>query len=167
MSKANAMNVIASRSEMRNDDVNMSKFNIFTLRANQRIYQEIIAKRNLDKHYIEALEALLQENSIELPVLDRSVPSKKKTIEDFDGSHEALSVLLMKIRKLQQIHQVQICFKDLGYWTKSPKPYIPTVGTTIRDMFIGHGPKERVDILKGLTGDIRLSYEQKAALLTI
>ena len=160
MSKATAMNVASSRSETKNDDVNMSKFNIFTLRANQRIYQEIIAKRNYDKHYIEALEALLQENSIELPVIERNLPSQLKAISDFDGSHGALKALLMKVRSLQQIHQVQICFKDLGYWTKSHKPHIPTVGTTIRDMIIGHGPKERVDILKGLTGDNLCSLDQ-------
>jgi hypothetical protein len=166
MSKATAMNVITSRSEVKNDDVNMSKFNIFTLRANQRIYQEIIAKRNYDKHYIEALEALLQENSIELPVLERNAPSPLKAVADFDGSHGALNALLMKIRNLQQIHQVQICFKDLGYWTKSPKPHIPTVGTTIRNMFIGYGPKERVDILKGLTGSHHCSLEQMNTELT-
>lgn len=147
------MNVITSRSEIQNDDLNMSKFNIFTLRANQRIYQEIIAKRNYDKHYIEALEALLQENSIQLPVIDRNIAPNTPAIAHFDGSYGALKALLMKVKNLQHVHQVQICFKDLGYWTKSPKPYIPTVGTTIRDMFIGHGAKERVDILKGLTGD--------------
>lgn len=135
------------------DEMKMSKFNIFTLRANHRVYKDIIEKRNSDRQYIEALEALLRENNLELPEIDRNVPSEPKNrMGSLDGSPEALNALLMKVKDLQHTYHVQICFKDLGYWTMSPKPYIPTVGTTIRNVFIGHGPKQRVDILKGLTG---------------
>jgi hypothetical protein len=36
-----------------------------------------------------------------------------------------------------------------------PKTQIPTVGSTVRDLFLfGTGPKQRVDILKNLTGRI-------------
>lgn len=150
------------------DEMKMSKFNIFTLRANHRVYKEIIDKRNSDRQYIEALEALLREHNVELPEVHSNVPSVPKNhMGPLDGSPEALNALLMKVKDLQHIYHVQICFKNLGYWTMSPKPYIPTVGTTIRNMIIGHGPKERVDILKGLTGNRRTGPTVSAFTFTV
>ena len=139
------------------NEVAISKFNIFTLRTNQRIYKEIIAKRNMDKQYIEALEAMLLLHSIDLPEREALLTTKNPISQShhlgtIDGSPEALTNLLTKVKDLQRMYNVQICFKDLGYWTNARKPYIPTVGTTVTDWFIGHGPKSRVDILKGLTG---------------
>ena len=144
---------VSSQKEFKNDEAIMSKFNIFTLRANQRIYQEVIAKRNSDRNYIEALEAVLRQNNLEFPDLERNVPPPRKNrIGSIDGSPEALNDLLMKVKGLQRVYHVQICFKDVGYWTMSQKAHIPTVGTRLKDIFFGHGPKHRVDILKGLTG---------------
>ena len=144
---------ISSQKELRSEEAVMSKFNIFTLRANQRIYQEVIAKRNLDRNYIEALEAILRQNNLDFPDLDRDIPLPRKSrIGSIDGSPEALNDLLMKVKGLQRVYHVQICFKDVGYWTMSQKAHIPTVGTRLKDIFFGHGPKHRVDILKGLTG---------------
>jgi hypothetical protein len=146
---------VSTQKEVKSDDAVMSKFNIFTLRANQRIYQEVIAKRNLDRNYIEALEAILRENNLDLPEVERDIPLPRKSrIGSIDGSPEALNELLMKVKGLQRVYHVQICFKDIGYWTMSQKAHIPTVGTRLKDMFFGHGPKHRVDILKGLTGRI-------------
>lgn len=148
------MNVITQK-DVKSDEAVMSKFNIFTLRANQRIYQEVIAKRNLDRNYIEALEAILRENNLDLPEVERDLPLPRKSrIGYIDGSPEALNELLMKVKGLQHVYHVQICFKDVGYWTMSQKAHIPTVGTRLKDIFFGHGPKHRVDILKGLTGRI-------------
>lgn len=144
---------VSTQKEVKSDEAVMSKFNIFTLRANQRIYQEVIAKRNLDRNYIEALEAILRENNLDLPEVERDIPHPRKSrIGSIDGSPEALNELLMKVKGLQRVYHVQICFKDVGYWTMSQKAHIPTVGTRLKDIFFGHGPKHRVDILKGLTG---------------
>lgn len=144
---------VSTHKELKSDEAVMSKFNIFTLRANQRIYQEVIAKRNLDRNYIEALEAILRENNLDLPEAERDIPHPRKSrIGSIDGSPEALNELLMKVKGLQRVYHVQICFKDVGYWTMSQKAHIPTVGTRLKDIFFGHGPKHRVDILKGLTG---------------
>ena len=84
------------------NEVAISKFNIFTLRANQRIYQEIIAKRNMDRQYIEALEAILLLNSIQLPErVDNSGPAlpapRPTTLGQIDGSAEQLHALLTKV----------------------------------------------------------------------
>lgn len=144
---------VSSQREFKSDEAIMSKFNIFTLRANQRIYQEVIAKRNSDRNYIEALEEILRQNNLDFPDLERDVPPPRKSrIGSIDGSPEALNDLLMKVKGLQRVYHVQICFKDVGYWTMSQKAHIPTVGTRLKDIFFGHGPKHRVDILKGLTG---------------
>ena len=146
---------IPSRHEPPHDEVAISKFNIFTLRTNQRIYREIIAKRNMDRQYIEALEAILLLNRINLPERESITASEvphQRHLEAIDGSSEALTGLLAKIRDLYEMYHVQICFKDLGYWTNSTKPYIPTVGSTMANLITGRGPKYRVDILKGLTG---------------
>ncbi|KAJ1423367.1 P-loop containing nucleoside triphosphate hydrolase protein, partial [Ochromonadaceae sp. CCMP2298] len=46
-------------------------------------------------------------------------------------------------------------FRDLTYWTSAPEKRIPTVGSTLKKMLLGAGPKHRVDILKGLTGRLQ------------
>lgn len=53
---------------------------IFTLRANQKIYVEMIAKRNADKQYIESLEKILVNNNLDLP-------EKFEEIEMLQGSY--------------------------------------------------------------------------------
>ena len=150
-----SVNYVSNRQNLPYDEVADRKFRVFTLRANQRIYNEIVARRNMDRQYIEALEAILLLNRINIPDRDSIVTARnpdQRHLEAIDGSSEALANLLAKIKDLHQIYHVQICFKDLGYWTNSTKPYIPTVGSTMTNIFIGHGPKHRVDILKGLTG---------------
>lgn len=65
--------------------------------------------------------------------------------------------LISALEKLKELHKpfhVTIDFKDLSLWAMAPKEKIETVGTAILQMFMGSGPKHRVDILKGLTGRI-------------
>lgn len=160
-------NFVSTRQHLSYDDVADRKFRIFTLRANQRIYNEIVARRNMDRQYIEALEAILLLNRISIPDRESIATARnpdQRHLEAIDGSSEALASLLAKIKDLHQIYHVQICFKDLGYWTNSTQPYIPTVGSTMAKMFIGHGPKHRVDILKGLTGDSPVSTYYRVSI---
>jgi hypothetical protein len=43
------------------------KFSIFTVRANQKIYSDLVSEADARKSYIESLEALLAEHNIPLP----------------------------------------------------------------------------------------------------
>jgi hypothetical protein len=138
------------------DEAAVAKFNIFTLRTNQKIYKEMTAKRNVDRMYIDALEDVIMRGNLTLPErveAGKMVPSGslKRLASTLDDT-EALSDLLVSLKELHRIYRVQICFKDLGYWTMAHAPHIPTVGSAFSDGLFGHGQKHRVDILKNLTG---------------
>jgi hypothetical protein len=87
---------------------------------------------------------------------------------------------MSRLQKLISLLDVDVQFRDLSFWGQplslslhpSPSPHlptrvtslfvgivpktrIPTVGSTIRDLFLfGRRPKQRIDILKNLTGRI-------------
>jgi hypothetical protein len=124
------------------------------------MFQDMMMKRNQDRHYIKKLEELLAEHNVELPPLESdSFLGKAKQLKSGLGilegnlDRDGLNQLLRKMKSYRKLYHVQICFKDISYWTKVPKAVIPTVGTTLRRMVIGSGKKHRVDILKNLTGN--------------
>lgn len=85
--------------------------------------------------------------------LDRDLDSNDESSLDSIDENELISAF-GKVKELQKPFHVTIDFKDLSLWTMAPKENIQTVGTAILQLFMGSGPKHRVDILKGLTGRI-------------
>jgi hypothetical protein len=102
----------------------------------------------------------------EIPKLERPyLGSHLSGLGPMDGTDASLKEVLEKIKELQRNYHVQICFKDLGYWITAAPPRIPTVGTTMKSMVtFGMEHKERVDILKGLTGTIVLGFGKLATI---
>jgi hypothetical protein len=95
------------------------------------------------------IKSLSEKPKMERPYLG----SHLSGLGPMDGTDASLRELFAKIKELQRTYHVQICFKDLGYWITAPPPSIPTVGTTMKSMMtFGMEHKERMDILKNLTG---------------
>jgi ABC-type multidrug transport system ATPase subunit len=73
-----------------------------------------------------------------------------------DGSFESLDKAISRLKPLVNIPQIDVQFRNLSFWGMVPKTRIPTVGSGLRDMFLlgAAAPKQRVDVLKNLTGRI-------------
>jgi hypothetical protein len=128
-------------------------------RANRKIHDELINKRQQELAYIETLKDILAANGIEIPPgPDTEPPQVIRHPEEHvmpDGSFESLNKAVSLLKPLIQIPQIDVQFRDLSFWGLVPKTRIPTVGSTFRDIFLfGTGSKQRVDILKNLTGRI-------------
>jgi hypothetical protein len=141
------------------------KFSSFNVKANRRLYHQMVTKHELDALYIKALEDVLREHNIELPSkaseIDMLTPAKsfrEKQEEEGvlmkDGSIAALHKVLDKVKDFHDTLEVHVQFKNLSYFCMAPEAQIPTVGSTLKKMIMGSGPKQRIDILKDLTGRI-------------
>lgn len=139
------------------------KFSSFNVRANRRVYQKLVAQHELDALYIKALEDVLREHNIELPSTASEINllgaerAKNEEEEDIlmkDGSISALHKVLEKVKDYHNTLEVHVQFKNLSFWRMAPEAQIPTVGSTLKNMFLGSGPKQRINVLKDLTGRI-------------
>ena len=83
---------------------------------------------------------------------DESKPRNPRMMAD--GSLVALAESLKATEGHNKMHEVSIQYRNLTFWNTMPKKTIPTVGSSILKMFMGGGPKERVNIIKDLTGRI-------------
>lgn len=83
---------------------------------------------------------------------DESKPRNPRMMTD--GSLIALAESLKATEGHNKMHEVSIQYRNLTFWNTMPKKTIPTVGSSILKMFMGGGPKERVNIIKDLTGRI-------------
>jgi ABC-type glutathione transport system ATPase component len=71
------------------------------------------------------------------------------------ASPEELEKLFQRLKSLSREFEVNIQYKDLGYWTEVPEnSKLTTIASTLKEMVLGAGPKTRVDILKSATGRI-------------
>lgn len=137
-----------------------AKFSVFNMQANRKIYKEFVGQIERDKLYIAELERMLGEAGIEIaPEVQAKLDPPQKTFHQVgrlmeDGSLNALAASLQVIREQYKTHEVSVQFRDLTYWNMVPKKVIPTVGTALRTFLFGSGPKQRVDIIKQLTGRI-------------
>jgi ABC-type multidrug transport system ATPase subunit len=52
-------------------------------------------------------------------------------------------------------HPVSIVYQDLTLFTMVPEKTISTVGSTLKSLVCGSGPKHRVDIVKNISGRIQ------------
>lgn len=53
------------------------------------------------------------------------------------------------------VHPVSIVYQNVNFFTMVPEKTISTVGSTVKSIFCGSGPKHRVDIVKNISGRIR------------
>jgi len=131
---------------------------MFNVQANRKVFKEFVDQRDIDQRYIDELECLLKSNGIQPPA--RTDPMAKAYQGDHtpidirmqDGSLASLEKSINHVKDHLMTRNFSVQFRDLTYWTLAPERRIPTVGSTLKTMFLGSGPKRRVDILKGLTG---------------
>jgi hypothetical protein len=71
-----------------------------------------------------------------------------------DGSLNSLMKSVTSIKEHNQMHEIYVQYRNLTFWNMVANRKIPTVGSTIRNIVFGSGPKRRVDIIKDLTGRI-------------
>jgi ABC-type multidrug transport system ATPase subunit/ABC-type multidrug transport system permease subunit len=122
----------------------------------------LITQREIDAAYIQTLQTILAANGIEVPALPEvvnheSIPRLLADSEHLmqDGSFESLDKTISKLKQYLHILPIDVQYHDLSFWGMVSKTRIPTVGSTLRDLFLfGTGPKQRVDVLKNLTGRI-------------
>jgi len=146
------------------DSLSPGKFSIFNVRTNRKIYNELMSQRERDALYIQALEEVLRENNISLPPPvteysfrgDKSHSSQQLETPtlDKDGSVTSIETTINRIKQHHMSDEISIQFRNLTFWGMVPERTIPTVGSTLRKMLFGSGPKHRVDILHDLTGRI-------------
>ena len=138
-----------------------STFNVFNMHATRKIYKDFASQIERDRAYIAELERMLGEAGIEIAPevqakLDPPQQQKKLQVGRLmpDGSLTALQRSLQSIKEQYKTHEVSVQFRDLTFWNMVPQRVIPTVGTALKNFILGSGPKQRVDIIKNLTGRI-------------
>ena len=140
-----------------------SKMSVFNVKANRKVQREFIAQHERDKAYITELENLLNEKGVEIPEaiheMKSSLERRKATVQMVgslmaDGSLEALAKSVDLIHQHTNRHEIQVQYRKLTFWSDIAKASIPTVGSTFKNIFVGGGKKERVNIINDLTGRI-------------
>lgn len=145
-------------------------FSVFNVQTNRRIYKEFIDQHERDQAYIAELERLLKDLNVQIP--EKIVQTKRiiahTTSEGADsglmkdGSLAALAKSIDRIKEHTHAYEINVQYKNLTFWNALPPKTIPTVGSALRSMVFGSGPKKRVEIFKDLTGRI---LPQKMTLL--
>eukprot|EP00596_Hydrurales_sp_CCMP1899_P009612 CAMPEP_0119038002 /NCGR_PEP_ID=MMETSP1177-20130426/6649_1 /TAXON_ID=2985 /ORGANISM="Ochromonas sp, Strain CCMP1899" /LENGTH=1597 /DNA_ID=CAMNT_0006999999 /DNA_START=48 /DNA_END=4838 /DNA_ORIENTATION=+ len=150
------------------DDANSTGYNVFTVRTNRRVYQELVELRGEDKWYIDNLEAIMREKGLDIPPrrirkkISQGSIKPSRSIADFDrtigiiddGGYDKVKQMLSKVETLHRKYDVQMAFKDLSFWVMTADAIIPTVGNMMKNLIVGSGKKHKVNILKGITGRI-------------
>ena len=121
-----------------------------------------MSQQERDRFYIAELERLIQSHGIEIPetlVQAHLVPKKpgEQQAERLmkDGSLSSLANTLNRYQDINAAHEIYVQFRNLTFYNNVPKKTIPTVGSALRNIFMGSGPKHRVNIFKDLTGRIQ------------
>lgn len=136
-----------------------SKFSMFNMKANQKIQSQLVEQHEHDAEYIADLEMFVMENGLRIP--DdikrkgevRHVISEKEGVMK-DGSIDALASSMGRVKPHSLNHEIKVQYRNLTFWNNMPKRTIPTVGSAVKELFLGTGKKERVDIVRNLTGRI-------------
>jgi hypothetical protein len=119
-----------------------SNFSVFNSKANQKIFNEFVAKQKKDREFIEQLQqqneelkALLMHHHISIPEtisqIDLMSPRqteqmtlKAKHKSEFvmdDGSVSSATEVMKKIQQFMASHKVQVQFKNLTFWNMVPQ----------------------------------------------
>lgn len=137
-------------------------FSRFNMKANKKIHQSLVDQHEQDMAYIAELEKILKEREIEIPSFVREIKkrieSRDRAMTDrlmADGSLASLTKAVERNRSNAQLFEVNVQYRNLSFWNEVPPKKIPTVGSSFRNLFLcGSGKKQRVDIIKDLTGKI-------------
>jgi hypothetical protein len=135
-------------------------FSVFNVQTNRRIYQEFVSQHERDRAYIHELEKLLRDHAVVIPaevvpkIEPKTSPARSDGLLMVDGSLSALEKSVDRIKNYSTQYDINVQFKDLTFWNSVPETRISTVGSSIKSLFCGSGPKRRVDIFKNLTGRI-------------
>jgi hypothetical protein len=143
----------------------MSAYNtvgaMFNAHANRRVYQQLTQQIEQDRNYISELEQLLRQHGIEVPEVVRNVltgaSGQPRDLADrlmADGSLSSLAKSMQSIKDHNHAHEIYVQYRNLTLWNMVPERSIPTVGSTVRNLFLGSGRKRRVDVIKDLNGRI-------------
>lgn len=140
-----------------------AKTSVFNIKANRKIQREFVAQHDKDRAYIAELEKVLHDKGIELSEvindMKKHLDDKDVTVKHVaglmaDGSLDALAKSVELIAEHTHHYEIQVQFRNLTFWNNLPKRTIPTVGSSVKNMFFGGGKKERVNIINDLTGRI-------------
>ena len=140
-----------------------AKVSLFNVKANRKVQKEFIAQHELDKAYIHELENLLQLKGVEIPEeiheMKKQIQNKQHVVHRVgalmaDGSLEALAKSVELITEHTHHYEIQVQYRNLTFWNNLPELTIPTVGSSLKSMFVGGGKKRRMDIINDLTGRI-------------
>lgn len=133
-------------------------FSVFNLQANRRVYSDFAVQHARDKTYIAELEKLLNDNGIEIPpeIIPEHTVVKRNLNDRWmpDGSLNSLTKSITSIAGHNNMHEIDVQYRNMSFWSMTPERKIPTVGSTIKGIVFGSGQKRRVDVLKDLTGRI-------------
>ena len=122
-------------------------FSRFNMRANRKVFNDLLTQLQESKKDVEHLKLMLKEHSIH--IIPREVISNSKIGElrvvVENTSAEFLEEFLEERKTLIGSNPVRIEYRDLTYWTKLPKKNkIETVGSTLHDIIFGVGEKSKV-----------------------
>ena len=146
------------------EDADAPKLSVFSVKKNKKVLSDLLLKQKADQEYIKLLVNLLKENNLPIPEFPYVITDKESESTPLlgkpserglkDASVSSVHEWMARVTKVVNIHRVDIQYKDLNYYTFAPKLTIPTVGSTIRKLLFGAGKKEKIDIIKGITGRI-------------
>jgi len=145
------------------NEVSADKMSVFNVKANRKIQKEFLAQHERDKAYITELELILSEKGVEVPEAVQELRQRLQTTEPVaqgvarlmaDGSLDALAKSIDMITHHTNRFEIQVQYRNLTFWNDLPKRKIPTVGSSIKKLFMGGGKKHRVNIINDLTGRI-------------
>ncbi len=136
------------------------QFTVFNVKANRKLQKEFLEKQERDRAYIAELEKLLHEKGVEIPEhihefhkADKGRGRKVSFLME-DGSLAALSKVVERHAEHTHRYEIQVQYRHLTFWNEVLQKKIPTVGSSLRNLFVGSGKKHRVNIINDLTGRI-------------
>jgi len=140
---------------------NNSGFSLFNAKASKKIQQELAQQHERDRSYISDLEMFVMENGLQVPeelkkkreVVPALVVAEHENVMK-DGSLESLAKSFERTKPHSMNYEIKVQYRNLSFWNNMPKHKIPTVGSSFKELFMGSGKKERVDIIKDLSGRI-------------
>lgn len=151
-------------SKLADDEIplNAGSFSRFNMKANRKVFNELVLKLAESQKEIAHLTALLNEHSIPIPPRKElsavgRVSTTRESLSNLvmeNTSEEVLTDFLLERKEFITNHPVRIEYMDLTYWTNVPKSKIATVGSTIYDIIFGVGEKRKINIIKGITGRV-------------
>ncbi len=132
----------------------------FNVKANNTVQKVLLEQHEHDVAYIGELEKVIHDHNIEMPeiVHDKNIQHTRERANTdrimADGSLASLGKVISRAQEHVHKFSIHVQYRNLTFWNDLPKKTIETVGSSLKGMFCGGGKKERVDIIKDLTGKI-------------